>query len=110
MGACPVHSGLYCFLGWKCRVCMENRVLIGINAFYRWAQENALRAAFLVGLAVTLLGCCAPRTEPAHNAGVIGGDPAPVTVPARTVIGFPLVVWSSPDVHRETDWNFGDWP
>jgi hypothetical protein len=88
---------------------MQNRVISAVNAIYRWALENALRAAFLVGLAITLLGCCVPRTEPAHNAGVIGG-PAPVVVPERTVIGFPLVLWSSPDTHAETDWNFGEWP
>ncbi len=89
---------------------MGNRVLRNLNAIYGWAQGNALRAAFVVGLAITLLGCCVPRTEPAHDAGVVGGDPAPVIVPARTAIGFPLVVWSAPDVHGETDWNFGNWP
>jgi hypothetical protein len=89
---------------------MGNRVLHGIAAIYRWAQENALRAAFVVGLAITLLGCCVPRAEPAHNAGVIGGGPAPVVVPERKVVGFPLVVWSSPDTHAETDWSFGAWP
>jgi hypothetical protein len=89
---------------------MGNRFLHGITVTYRWAQENALRSAFVVGLAITLLGCCVPRTEPLHNAGVIGGGPEPVIVPERTVIGFPLVVWSSPDVHAETDWDFGAWP
>jgi hypothetical protein len=89
---------------------MGNRALAGISTTYRWAQANALRAAFLIGLAITLLGCCVPRTEPAHNAGVIGGGVERIIVPERTVIGFPLVVWSSPDTHAETDWNFGDWP
>jgi hypothetical protein len=41
---------------------------------------------------------------------VIGGDPVVRPLPARTVIGFPLVVWSTPDVHTETDWDFGAWP
>lgn len=76
---------------------------------YRWAQENALRAAFLVGLTIALIGCCVPRTEPAHDPGVIGGDPIVQPIPERTVWGFPLVVWSSPDVHADTDWNFGAW-
>jgi len=77
---------------------------------YRWAQENALRAAFLVGLTVAVLGCCVPRTEPAHDPGVIGSETIGASLPARTVIGFPFVVWSSPDVHSETDWDFGAWP
>lgn len=89
---------------------MGKRVTAVVRTIYQWAQENALRAAFLVGLTITLMGCCVPRTEPAHNAGVIGGGPAPVVVPERTVVGFPLVVWSSPDAHAETDWNFGVWP
>jgi hypothetical protein len=88
---------------------MGKRVTAVIRTIYQWAQENAVRAAFLVGLTITLMGCCVPRTEPAHNAGVIGGGPASVVVPERTVIGFPLVVWSSPDTHAETDWNFGAW-
>ncbi|MHB8647916.1 MAG: hypothetical protein ACYDAR_19215 [Thermomicrobiales bacterium] len=69
-----------------------------------------MRAAFLVGLTVAVLGCCVPRTEPAHDPGVIGGDPVVRPLPQRTVIGFPLVVWSTPDVHAETDWDFGVWP
>ncbi len=80
----------------------------GAVAVYRWAQGNALRAAFVVGVAISVLGCCVPRTEPAHDAGIIGEGTA--TVPERIVIGFPLVVWSSPDAHEETGWNFGDWP
>jgi len=89
---------------------MDWRVVRGISAIYRWAQENALRAAFLVGMVVAVLGCCVPRVEPMHDAGVIGGDPIVQLLPARTVIGFPLVVWSNPDVHAETDWDFGQWP
>ncbi len=81
-----------------------------MSAIYRWAQENALRAAFFVGLVVAVLGCCVPRTEPAHDPGSIGIDSIVQTLPKRTVIGFPLVVWSTPDVHAETDWNFGMWP
>lgn len=77
------------------------------GAAYRWAQGNALRAAFVVGLAVTLFGCCVLRTEPAHDAGAIGTS---AIVPERRVVGFPLVVWSAPDTHAETDWNFGEWP
>ncbi len=88
---------------------MDYRVVRGIGVIYRWAQENALRAAFLVGLTIAVLGCCVPRTEPAHDPGVIGGDPVVRPVPTRTVIGFPLVVWSTPDAHAETDWNFGTW-
>lgn len=89
---------------------MDCRVVRGISVIYRWAQENALRAAFLVGLTIALLGCCVPRTEAVHDPGVIGGDPAKVLLPQRTVIGFPLVVWSAPDMHAETDWDFGAWP
>lgn len=88
---------------------MSSRIIQGSSAIYRWAQGNALRAAFLVGFAVAMLGCCVPRTEPAHDPGVIG-DATVRTIPARTVVGFPLVVWSSPDVHAETDWDFGNWP
>lgn len=80
-----------------------------VSVAYRWAQENAVRAAFLTGLLIATLGCCVPRTEPAHDPGVIGGDPAVRPLPARTVAGFPLVVWSNPDVHTETDWDFGQW-
>lgn len=76
---------------------------------YRWAQGNALRAAFLVGLMIAVLGCLVPRTERAHDPGAIGGDPIVQPLPERTVIGFPLVVWSRPDVHSETDWDFGTW-
>jgi len=89
---------------------MGRRVVRGISVIYVWAQENALRAAFLVGLTIAVLGCCVPRAEPAHDPNVIGGDPIVQPLPARTVIGFPLVVWSSPDVHSETDWDFGQWP
>lgn len=89
---------------------MGIRVIQCINAAYRWAQENAVRAAFLVGLTVASLGCCVPRTEPAHDPGVIGGDLIVQHLPVRTVTGFPLVVWSRPDVHTETDWDFGRWP
>jgi hypothetical protein len=88
---------------------MGSRIIRGTRAVYCWAQGNALRAAFLVGLAIAMLGCCIPRTEPAHDPGIIT-DATVRTITARTVIGFPLVVWSSPDVHAETDWNFGDWP
>ncbi len=88
---------------------MGSRGMAIIGAAYRWAQGNALRAAFVVGFAVTLLGCCIPRTEAAHDAGVIGVATV-VSVPERTVVGFPLVIWSSPDVHAETDWTFGEWP
>jgi hypothetical protein len=89
---------------------MDCRVVRGVSVIYRWAQENAMRAAFLVGLTVAILGCCVPRTEAAHDPGVIGGDPVVQPLPPRTVIGFPLVVWATPDVHAETDWNFGAWP
>ena len=89
---------------------MDCRVVRGISAIYRWAQEHALRAAFLVGLTIAVLGCCVPRTEAAHDPDVIGGDPVVQPLPARMVIGFPLVVWSTPDAHSETDWNFGAWP
>jgi len=89
---------------------MGNRVIQTSSIVYRWAQENALRAAFLVGLTVAVLGCCVLRTEPAHDPGVIGSDGVVQPLPARTVIGFPLVVWSSPDAHSETDWDFGAWP
>jgi hypothetical protein len=92
------------------RVWMGIRVIQGISAVYRWAQENALRAAFVVGLTIAVVGCFVPREEPAHDPGVIGGDPVVQPLPARTVIGFPLVVWSSPDAHTETDWDFGQWP
>jgi hypothetical protein len=81
-----------------------------ISVIYLWAQKNALRAAFLVGLTIAVLGCCVPRTEAAHDPGVIGGDPLIQPLPTRTVIGFPLVVWSAPDKHAETDWDFGAWP
>ncbi len=89
---------------------MNERVVRGIIGIYRWAQENALRAAFLVGLTIAVLGCCMQRTEPAHDPGVIGGDPVVHPLPVRTVIGFPLVVASTPDIHAETDWDFGAWP
>jgi hypothetical protein len=89
---------------------MDCRIVRAISAIYHWAQENALRAAFLVGLTIAVLGCCVPRTEHTHDPGVIGGDPVVHPLPARTVIGFPLVVWSTPDVHTETDWDFGQWP
>lgn len=89
---------------------MGIRVIKGLGAAYRWAQENALRAAFAVGLTVAVLGCCVPRAESAHDPGVIGGEPAVQPLPARRAAGFPLVVWSSPDVHPETDWDFGQWP
>lgn len=89
---------------------MGRRVVREISVIYRWVQENALRAAFLVGLTIAILGCCVPRTEAAHDPGMIGGDPVVRPMPARTVIGFPLVVWSTPDVHMETDWDFGAWP
>src|SRR5690242_9386161 len=89
---------------------MGCRGVRGISAIYRWAQENALRAAFLVGLTIAVLGCCVPRTEASHDPGVIGGDPVVQSLPARAVIGFPLVVWSVPDMHAETDWDFGAWP
>jgi hypothetical protein len=89
---------------------MDCRVVRGVSVIYRWAQENALRAAFLVGLTIAIVGCCVPRTEAAHDPGVIGGDPVVRPLPARTVIGFPLVVWSTPDRHAETDWDFGAWP
>jgi hypothetical protein len=89
---------------------MVRRIVRSTSVTYRWAQQNALRSAFLVGLVVATLGCCVPRVEPAHDAGVIGGDPVVQVVPERTVIGFPLAVWSRPDVHTETDWDFGDWP
>jgi len=69
-----------------------------------------LRASFLVGLTIAMLGCGVPRAEPAHDPGVIGGDPFVRPLPERTVIGFPLVVWSTPDIHTETDWDFGAWP
>lgn len=69
-----------------------------------------MRAAFLVGLTIAVLSCCVPRTEAAHDPGVIGGDSEVQSLPTRTVIGFPLVVWSTPDMHAETDWNFGAWP
>src|SRR3954447_1227654 len=84
-------------------------VINAAGAGYPWAQENALRAAFVVGLAIALLGCCVPRTEPAHDPRVIG-DVVVQSLPGRTVGGFPLVVWSHPDAHAETDWNFGQWP
>jgi len=89
---------------------MNERVVRGLIGIYRWAQENALRAAFLVGLTIAVLGLCVPRTEPAHDPGVIGGDPVVRPLPVRAVIGFPLVVASTPDVHTETDWDFGSWP
>lgn len=89
---------------------MGIRAIQTSSIVYRWAQENALRTAFLVGLTIALLGCCVPRTEPAHDPGVIGGDAIVRPLPARTVIGFPLVVWSSPDMHSETEWDFGAWP
>ncbi len=89
---------------------MGCRVVRGISVIYRWAQANALRAAFLVGLTIAVLGCCVPRTEAAHDPGVIGDDPVIHPLPERTVIGFPLVVWSAPDTHAETDWDFGAWP
>lgn len=89
---------------------MDCCVVRGVSVIYRWAQENALRAAFLVGLTVAIIGLCVPRTEAAHDPGVIGGDPVMQPLPARTVIGFPLVVWSTPDAHAETDWDFGAWP
>ncbi len=89
---------------------MGSRVLRWASATYRWAQGNALQATFLVGLFIAVLGCCVPRTEPAHDPGVIGGETVVRAVPERTVIGFPLVVWSTPDTHTETDWNFGAWP
>ena len=88
---------------------MGSRVIQGIGIVYRWAQGNALRAAFIVGLTVATLGCCAPRTEPAHDPGVIG-DSIVRPLPERRALGFPLVVRSSPDVHSETDWDFGAWP
>jgi len=89
---------------------MDHRVVRGIIVIYRWAQGNALRAAFLVGLTIAALGCCVPRTEPAHDPGVIGGDPFVRPLPTRAVIGFPLVIGATPDVHAETDWDFGAWP
>ncbi len=89
---------------------MDCRAVRGISALYRWAQGNALRAAFLVGLLIAVIGCGVPRTEAAHDPGVIGGDPVVRPAPARTVIGFPLVVWSTPNLHAETDWDFGAWP
>ncbi|MCA1723892.1 MAG: hypothetical protein LC748_06515 [Thermomicrobia bacterium] len=89
---------------------MDRRVVPGISAIYRWAQANALRAAFLVGLMIAVIGVCVPRIERAHDPGVIGGDPVVQPLPVRTVIGFPLVVWSTPDLHAETDWDFGAWP
>lgn len=89
---------------------MDCGVVRGISVIYQWAQENALRAAFLVGLTIAVLGCCVPRTEAAHDPGVIGGDPVISLLPQRRVIGFPLVVWSAPDMHAETDWDFGAWP
>ena len=88
---------------------MGVRMIQGAKGVYRWAQGNALRAAFLAGLLIATLGCCVPRTELAHDPGVIG-DATLRVMPVRTVVGFPLVVWSSPDVHAETSWNFGDWP
>ncbi|MCA1722707.1 MAG: hypothetical protein LC748_00330 [Thermomicrobia bacterium] len=89
---------------------MGGKIVQNSSSIYRWAQGNALRAAFLAGFTIAAVGCCVPRTEAAHDPGVIGGDPVVQPVPARTVVGFPLVVWSTPDRHSETDWDFGAWP